>query len=422
VNKIIKIKVIMWKEFIDLLRDYKTIAATVLLPLMILPVLGFISFVLARERPPIVIIVDEDKSTGYLGNETISSRYIAYLFAYFINASRKAMSFISSSIDEALHSYPYFDVILVIRKGFIRNITSFEKVAYILKIQRVGSARANEAALIVEWAKNWVSGIIATKKINIIAYKANITINPESIRSPIDLEKVQYVTPTGEKRTLLDELKAQTARLLMFALFFIAPPIVTFISDSIIGERERKTIEILLTAPISKTELLLGKVFATTILGMIAAIADIMGLLIYFYLLYTSYGLLPIIIDLSLLAIHSLMVFITSLLTAALILPFIVRTKTIRSAQIVSSAVISIATIVFFMALFVEIPSLPLIIRIPLYLIPFTHCALVIYSYMYDYALGLVVHLTIAVLSSLTLIIIAYKVFDEERILIGPTT
>ena len=416
-----KINVIMWKEFTDVIRDYKTIIATVLLPLIVLPLLGLINFVLTKQQPPIIVVVDEDHFKGVIGNETISSSDIAYMLAYYVNATGRAVAYQANSMNDAFHSYPYFDIVLVIKKGFIENLTSFNRIAYLSKIQRVGSARANEASLIVEWVKNWVSDYVASKKIEIIAHEAGIHVNPDSIKKPIDFEKVQYVAPTGEKKTILDELRAQTARLLMFALFFIAPPIVTFISDSIIGERERKTIEMLLTAPLSKTELLLGKVFATTILGMLAAIADIVGLLIYFYLLYMSYGLMTLMVDPSLLGVHALMVFMTSLLTSSLVLPFIVRTKTIRSAQIVSSAVMSIATIVFFMSLFVEIPNLPLIIRIPLYFIPFTHCALVIYNYMYGYTLNLSIHLVITIISSLVLIVIAHKVFDEERILIGPS-
>ena len=416
-----KINVIMWKEFTDVIRDYKTIIATVLLPLIVLPLLGLINFVLTKQQPPIIVVVDEDHFKGVIGNETISSSDIAYMLAYYVNATGRAVAYQANSMNDAFHSYPYFDIVLVIKKGFIENLTSFNRIAYLSKIQRVGSARANEASLIVEWVKNWVSDYVASKKIEIIAHEAGIHVNPDSIKKPIDFEKVQYVAPTGEKKTILDELRAQTARLLMFALFFIAPPIVTFISDSIIGERERKTIEMLLTAPLSKTELLLGKVFATTILGMLAAIADIVGLLIYFYLLYMSYGLMTLMVDPSLLGVHALMVFMTSLLTSSLVLPFIVRTKTIRSAQIVSSAVMSIATIVFFMSLFVEIPNLPLIIRIPLYFIPFTHCALVIYNSMYGYTLNLSIHLVITIISSLVLIVIAHKVFDEERILIGPS-
>ncbi len=416
-----KINVIMWKEFTDIIRDYKTIIATVLLPLIVLPLLGLTNFVLTKQQPPIIVVVDDDHSKGVIGNETISSSDIAYMLAYYVNATGRAVAYQANSMNDSFHSYPYFDIVLVIKKGFIENLTSFNRIAYLSKIQRVGSAKANEASLIVEWVKNWVSDYVASKKIKIIAHEAGIHVNPDSIKKPIDFEKVQYVAPTGEKKTLLDELRAQTARLLMFALFFIAPPIVTFISDSIIGERERKTIEMLLTAPLSKTELLLGKVFATTILGMLAAIADIAGLLIYFYLLYMSYGLMTLMVDPSLLGVHALMVFMTSLLTSSLVLPFIVRTKTIRSAQIVSSAVMSIATIVFFMSLFVEIPNLPLIIRIPLYFIPFTHCALVIYNYMYGYTLNLSIHLVITIISSLVLIVIAHKVFDEERILIGPS-
>ncbi len=411
-----KIKPVIWKEFLDLSRDWRTLLSTILLPLIILPVLGFMAFTLSQEQSIQLIIVIEDNTTSTINNIVFN----AYNITSMIHNETRGKNIIVQvyyNYEKAVKLNPYFDLILLVPKGFIENATSLINQGILRVVLRVGSAKSNEALNIVYNAVNKLNDVLSKLKIEYMAELANITVNPDSIRSPLIVAQPSYASVGGKPASLLDELRAYTAKILMFALLFVTPPISSFMSDTIVGEKERKTLESLLTTPVTRTELLLGKLFAATVLGALAALADIVGVIGYFYTLSLAYGSPIPLIDPGLIALHSTVVFLTSLLTASIVLPLVLRSKTIRGAQASSTAVVSAATLVFFAVLFVDIPKLPLTTTIALYLVPFTHSAMIIYNYIQGQTIQLILHSIIILITSLLLILISAKLFRGEKII-----
>lgn len=411
-----KIRPIIWKEFVDLSRDWRTLLSTILLPLIILPVLGFMAFTLSQEQTIQIIIVIEDNTFGSIGNTTFNAENITYLL-YKGSQDKNIIIRVYYNYSKAVEENPYFDLILVVPRGFIENATSLNNQALLKVILRVGSAKSNEALNVVYGAVNKLNDALSRAKIEYMAEIANISVNPDSIRLPLVVAQPVYASVGGKPASLLDELRAYTAKILMFALLFVTPPISSFMSDTIVGEKERKTLESLLTTPVTRTELLLGKLFAATVLGALAALADIAGVVGYFYTLSLAYGSPIPLVDPGLIVLHSVVVFLTSLLTASIVLPLVLRSKTIRGAQASSTAVVSAATLVFFAVLFVDIPKLPLTTAIILYLVPFTHSAMIIYNYIQGQALPLMLHSIVIVTVSLLLILLSARLFRGEKII-----
>ena len=411
-----KIKPIIWKEFLDLSRDWRTLLSTILLPLIILPILGFMAFTLSQEQSVQLIIVVEDNATGKIGDTIFSAENITSLLR---EEARDKNIIVQVYYDyhKAVRENPYFDLILVIPQKFIENATSLSSQGILRVVLRVGSAKSNEALNTVYRVVGELNDILSKAKIEYMAKLANITVNPDSIRSPLGVAQPAYASVGGKPASLLDELRAYTAKVLMFALLFVTPPISSFMSDTIVGEKERKTLESLLTAPVTRTELLLGKLFAATVLGALAALADIVGVIGYFYTLSLAYGSPIPLVDPGLIALHSTVVFLTSLLTASIVLPLVLRSKTIRGAQASSTAVVSAATLVFFAVLFVDIPKLSITTRIILYLIPFTHSAMIIYNYIQGQTIPLMLHSIVIVAVSFLLILLSAKLFRGEKII-----
>lgn len=410
-----KIKVVLWKEFLDLSRDWRTIIGTVLLPLIVLPLLGFMAFTLSREQVTQIIVVDEDKEMVFFGNNTISVANLTGILER-VAGEKNAVVIVSDNYSRAVAENPYFDIVVIVPRGFIANATSLDKIATLKIIVRVGSAKSGEALGLLRGAVEEFNNVLGKVKIEYLAELANVSVDYESIRSPVKLSVPEYAGIGGRPASILDELRAFTAKILMFALLFIAPPISTFTSDTIIGEKERKTLESLLTAPISRVELLAGKIFAATILGALAALADIVGVIGYFYTLTLSYGGMLPFIDLQLVLVHSGVVFATSLLTASIVLPLVLRSKTVRGAQASSTAVTSIAMVVYFAVLFVDIPKLPTSILAVLYLVPFTHPALIIYNYVNNQIFQALLHTVVTLVIAIVLIVLSTKLFQIERI------
>ncbi len=411
-----KVRVILWKEFTDLSRDWRTLISTILLPLLVLPLLGFMAFTLTREQVTQIIVVVEDESMVRLGNYTFTATNFTRILSSIAGKSN-ALVVVGRDYGVLVSSNPYFDVAVIVPEDFIANATSYNATALLKIIVRVGSAKASEALSIVRRAVEEFNDLLGKVKVEYLARLAGVRVDYGSIRNPVKLSTPEYAGIGGRPASIVDELRAYTAKILMFALLFIAPPISSFTSDTIIGEKERKTLESLLVTPMPYTELLVGKIFAASILGALAALADVVGVLGYFYTLTLSYGGVLPFIDPQLVLVHSLVVFMTSLLTASLVMPLVLRSKTIRGAQASATAVTSIAMIVYFAVLFVDIPKLPLTILAILYLIPFTHPALIVYNYVNGELLQAIVHAIVTVTASLVLIALSVKMFKPEKIL-----
>jgi ABC-2 type transport system permease protein len=106
-------------------------------------------------------------------------------------------------------------------------------------------------------------------------------LKPEAFRNPVVSGPTVLLSPEGEKVGVEAELRSFIARLLVLAFAFVVTPASTYVIDGIIGERQRKTLELLLASPASLGEILTAKIIVATILGLLASIADITALLAY---------------------------------------------------------------------------------------------------------------------------------------------
>jgi ABC-2 type transport system permease protein len=184
-------------------------------------------------------------------------------------------------------------------------------------------------------------------------------------------------------------------------------------SDSIAGERERRTLEVLLISPLTKLDIILGKVIAAGAAGLIGALADSSGLLAYFALSGFRLGVTPALIVVWLLVSVGLILF-TAFVSAIVAS----RSRSVRASQNVSFLITTLAMIVYFSALLVDYSRLPLFLRAILSLIPFTHGALALNYYavgLLDYSIAYILLLYI---SSLLAAMVSSRAFDYERILV----
>ena len=410
-------RAIVWKELLDLGRDKRTLFSIALLPMLLLPLLGVLTTLLQQEQPVGIGIVIEDDSS-----------YISY----FVNRLEKWLEAYSSAYkqpviikqfkdrNEALASTE-IDYVIIIPSGFSKNLTSLDKIAFLYSSKRVDTAKSQIAESIVISSINGLSKEYSKNRVNMLSEKAGITIDPDTILNPIR-RKVETHVVGGKRVSPEVEIKYYTVRFLAFAIFFVVTPTVTYVSDAIMGEKERKTIEALLATPVKRNSLLGGKLIASSLIGFLAGIADIVGVMIYFAILQYSFGRTIFSLDYGLVFFHSLDVFVTVFATSALITPFIVRAGSTRAANLTSMAVIGLALPLFFSVLFVDIDRLPSQILYPLLSVPYTNSILMLYYYVQGNILRVLLHFGILVGITLLLYVIAFLTFNTEKILMPPST
>ncbi len=413
------LKTLIWKELLDLSRDKKTIFTSILLPLIMLPLIGLLSFALVSEQPVRIAVIDLDNSTytnPYL-NITYSSQWVLGNITYYL---KKYGYIVNISRSTNILYDPNIDLVVVIPKGFSKNATSLDNIARVIIYKKAGVQAATRAESTINSVLNYLSYKLSNEKISSIARLLNITIIPDALRNPVQ-SKTEIVTIHGTPAQPEVEMKNMFARILVLGLSFVIAPAASFVIDGIIGERERKTIEMLLASPAPITSIIYSKMIAATVLGLITAIADAMGLVAYMFLFSLATGIpFGLVVDPMILLVHSITAFFTILSTITISLPFITRTRGIRTASNIASIVTTIGIVFFFTGFIIDYIRLPPSILYPLYLVPFTHSILVIQSYIVGYYLRAMLHGLVLALSSMILLFLTAKTISTERLLVAP--
>ncbi|MEM0002224.1 MAG: ABC transporter permease subunit [Desulfurococcaceae archaeon] len=408
------LKALLWKEIKEIKRDKKLLLSTILLPLISLPAIGVLTAVLLYYQPINIALVNQDTESE------LNKWFIDNLYSNLVSKGYSVE--ITSDLNNVLRNLT-FDLIIRIPVDFTSNLTSLDKVAYVDIIKRTGVSedRVNRAEQDARAIISSISQVISELKIKDLASRAGlVNINVESVRNPIQVRVPIYIAPSGEPAKPEDIVKPFIARLLILSFSFIVTPASTFIVDGIVGERERKTIEMLLASPAGLWDLLVAKLISSSLIGLIASLADIIGLLFYYGILVTALGgLFATVLDAGLILVHAFTAFLTILVTVSISLPFITRTKGIKAASNIAS-LFSIIGLAFFVSGWViDFYKLPITVLRPLLLVPYTHSILVIQSYVYGDFMTLLISVLVLISLSVSIMFISLKTLDREKVLLA---
>ncbi len=409
------IKPLIKKEFLELVRDYKSLAILAVLPLVMMPTLAVFNTYLQTLETGVIYIDNQDGSEGYIGDLKIDSTYVVnYIVRELKQRDPNIVVVVGEVPDTAI------DVILTIPDRFSYNLTSFSERATAKVMRAPQSPKADRIASQLYSALWALSENVSRLKIIELGRSAGIDIDPQAIRDPVVIVVTSYIAPTGETISIEQAVKVMIARLLAFSLIFVATPSITYVVDSILGEKERKTIEILLTTPLSKKGLIAAKAFTSSIVGLFAAAIDVVAVLMFLIILSRGFELSGALVDPVLLLINGLVVYSTILATLSLSMPVIIRSGTMRTAQISSSVITILASAIFFSVLFVDILKLPQNIQAVLMLIPYTHSVLSIQKFAYGDIAGSFIHIALLISLSIVLLVLSSRILNEEKMLVKP--
>ena len=387
----------------DLSRDYRTLVAVVVLPLIGLPGLALLTGVLVTSQTISLAIVVEDpfmaQNADLLVDAVNSS---LQLYGVAANIS------LYTNLSEVKPGET--DVLVYIPNGFYNNLSKIDGQARVIVSILIGSQASELARQAFETTFSLLSQNIVRDRVLKLSDMASVEINPESLLNPIVVQR-GFHKVTGAPATGVEASVAQAARILEFSLFFVVNPTVVFMTDSIVGEKERKTIEKLLMAPISRRSLLLGKLAASGILGLLSAIADGIGIIAFFQISGTEFTLSPTIIIVWFAAVVLLV-----LTTAPLIVFIASRSESVRAAQNASFLVVMIALAIYFSTLMVDLSKLPGPLSLALSLVPFTHAALMIHNYALGEVEAALLNATLMAGYWILLTLIAARSFSTEKL------
>ena len=260
-----QMRVVAKKEIIEFIRDWRTIVALILVPLLLFPLL-FIAF-------PLVMQSEAQELQELDVDVLVQSDYIDSQILFGLNESNMSITIeslpsglvsLSQPLNDSslLRSYQY-DAILRLQQT---NDTWIYSVLYLSTSEQSTEARNRVLDVLNNWETNET-----IQRIEAGGLDADSTLNP--LRWDGTIADADVATK-GEQAGLLLSLFIPFVLALWTASAAVQPAI-----DMTVGERERGTLEALLSLPLSRSELLMGKWLAVVTITGVGVALQVAGLL-----------------------------------------------------------------------------------------------------------------------------------------------
>ena len=335
-----RIKTIAKKEVVEFVRDWRTIVAIIIIPILMFPVL-FIVF-------PVLLESEAAELDNKVVNIEIQSNQYPMFLIESYNESYTKLTYVNATFNDSL-SLPLNDLDRVrnMEIDAILRLNYTDDIWYYSVIHLSTSESSTEA-------KNRIISSLITFENNITELRiseggleVDSTLDP--LRWDGDMSKADVATE-GEQAGLILSLFIP----LVLAIWTFSSAIQPSI-DMTAGERERGTLEALLGLPCTRNELLLGKWLGVATITGVGVLLQIVGLLFAIGYLASSdfIGIPALSIGAIILIIISITLF--AVMVVALELALAMRSHSVKEAgSILGPAII----LIIFPALFTQVINL----------------------------------------------------------------
>ncbi len=335
-----RIKTIAKKEVIEFVRDWRTIVAIIIIPILMFPVL-FIVF---------PILLESEAAELDSMNVSIEVQYNEYPedFVSLFNQTSTILTIVNTTFTDSL-SEPMGDLDRVrnMELDAILRLNYSNEVWFYSIIHLSTSESSNEAKSRIINSLILFENNITANRISEGGLDVNSTLNP--LRWDGDSSTADVATE-GEQAGLILSLFIP----LVLAIWTFSSAIQPSI-DMTAGERERGTLEALLGLPCTRNELLMGKWLGVATITSVGVLLQIFGLLFAIGYLASSdfIGVPDLSFEAILLIIISIMLF--AVMVVALELALAMRSHSVKEAgSILGPAII----LIIFPALFTQVINL----------------------------------------------------------------
>lgn len=411
------------KEVKELLRDPKILIGVVLMPLLLFPIMGS-AISISQESVGRAIasasfaVYNEDK--GPSSGAMIS----------FLSTNNKIITISAPSLTQALVEFQNTNssTLVFIPDGYSQNVSKGIKgdvklYAHLksLTIAETGITQTVDSLISLY---NYEFSI---SEIRQILEKAGESYDPDAVRSPISVSyaslikgNVLEIPPSAIFGLLLSQsimLPVLVMIMLMFAIQMAA--------TSVAIEKEQKTLETLMTLPVSRMTILSGKLGGSIVVAVAGAVAYMIG---FSYYMNSALSFAPGLTSESLgnvgiglqplgIVLLGITIFVTLVSGLALAISLAVFTDNVRSAQSLTGILIVPVVIPSIILMFTDLELLPTAVQWVLLAIPYTHSIIASKAAFlgnYDIVLRSIVYI-----SAFTVVVlyIAARIFSTERII-----
>ncbi|MEM1767233.1 MAG: ABC transporter permease [Candidatus Bathyarchaeia archaeon] len=400
------------KELKELARDPKILLGMIIVPMVIFPVIGGVmgyAIQSAKEQAVKMNIFVVNNDAGEW-----SIRFINFLKELGVQVQvLENIELKDENVQWLLSSYNA-TMLLEIPPGFSKNVTAYfsnpNTKAYLRFYGVITSASFFETAgssmvdsLVNQFNRCVAPDVLLTEKSTVIKGEVKRGIDP----------------------AMLSSLMMSQSIALPVTVMILLTYSVQIAATSVAMEKEEKTLETLLTIPMDRFAILLGKLSSSVIIAAVGAVAYMVG---YGYMVNIMLSDIPGALNLDLASLGlapspagylllgvSLFVTIFSALALAVILSAFA--EDVRSAQSYVGLIYPFVFLPAFALMYLDISALPLAVRLLFYAIPFSHPIIASKAVLTGDYFTVVIGIIYVSIFTIVIMYIASRLFATEKIL-----
>jgi ABC-2 type transport system permease protein len=403
---------ILLKELKELIRDPKILLSMIIVPLVMFPVMGFVmgyamDNVEGQTQKSTILILNND-------NGEWSQTFIDYINSTIAVQSLSGIS-AQQIIDQNLLAEYSSTQFIEIPAGFSHNMTQHLKGEYGI------TANINIYGV---FQGGGIFSDLGSSVLTVYVNAFNRAIAPDVVSATQTTIIKNQVQEGIDPATLSTLMMSQSLALPITVMLMITFS-MQIAATSVAMEKEEKTLETLLTVPVDRFAILMGKVVSTVIVSGIATIAILIG---YSFMLgsittgipnngnidLVSLGLVPSTFGYIMLGIS---LFVTLLSALALAVVLSTFSENVRGAQALVGNVYPLIFVPSMALMYLDINSLPTTIKAVLYAIPYSHPIIASKAVVMGNYTTVVCGIVYVSIFTIIIMYFASKLFSTEKIL-----
>jgi len=407
---------ILLKELKELMRDPKILIGMIVLPLIMFPVLGLVLGYAAETAQnealrSTLLIVDNDQDTW-------SNAFVTYMNTS-MNIALVNNIAPQHVVDQGLLTQYDSSTFVVIPQGFSANLT-----------QHVAGDYPVTGTIAVYGVYNGGGGIfsgLGGVGVTALIGGFNRVVAPDLVvvtQSSIIKGQIQE----GVDVSILSGLMLSQSIALPLTIMIMLTYSMQIAATSVAMEKEEKTLETLLTTPVDRFAILMGKVSSTIIVAGVAAVTVLIG---YNYMIgsismgivnstggagidLVSLGLVPTFTGYTLLGLSLFFTLLSALALAVVMSAF---SENVRGAQALVGYIYPLIFLPSMALIYLDINSMPLAAQAVFYAIPYSQPIVAAQQVVTGNYLPVVLGIVYVAIFTVVIMYVASRLFATERIL-----
>jgi ABC-2 type transport system permease protein len=407
-------KTIFIKELKELIRDPKILVGMIVLPLVMLPVLGLVlgyaqetAQEQAQKSAELLLVVDNDN--GYWSRQLIGNLSLYTNVAVISNTSPQQV------LDEGLLAHYNRTEFILIPQNFSAAVD--EHFA-------TNASLTTNVGIYSIFQEGGIFSNVGAGGISQLTYSFNRVVAPDILKTE-QSTIIRGQIEEGVDPTQLSSLLYLQSIALPVTIMILLTYAMQIAATSVAQEKEEKTLETLLTVPVDRFAILMGKLSSTILVAGAAAIAILVGYNFMFSSMTSAIqagtsidlvklGLVPSPLGYLLLGVSLFVTLLSALALAVIMSAF---SEDVRGAQALVGYIYPLIFIPSLALIYVDINTLPAAIKAVFYAIPYSHPIIASKAVVLgDYATAAFGIIYVGIFT-LVIMYVASRLFATEKIL-----